>query len=89
MEAAFGVDAEGAWNWKLAYDASEAATVLFLRKFGPAMHARAGSPAALLAMLTKLAGLLPSQTRRSENSEAFQQFSTPIPLGFALAALPP
>ena len=49
MEAAFGgSDAEGAWNWKLAYDACEAATVLFLRKFGPAMRARAGTPAALL-----------------------------------------
>ena len=32
----------GAWNWKTAYDACEAATVLFLRKFGPAMRARAG-----------------------------------------------
>ena len=57
MESAFGgSDAEGAWDWKMAYDACEAATVLFLRKFGPAMQARAGSPAALLAMLTKIAG---------------------------------
>ena len=54
MESAFGgSDAQGAWDWKMAYDACEAATVLFLRKFGPAMQARAGSPAALLAMLTK------------------------------------
>jgi predicted RNA methylase len=86
MEKAFGgSDAEGIWNWKLAYDAAEAATVLFLRKFGPAMHARAGSPAALLAMFAKLADLLPSQTRRSEESQALQQFSTPIPLGLAAA----
>ena len=43
MEAAFGgSDADGAWDWKTAYDACEAATVLFLRKFGPAMRARAG-----------------------------------------------
>ena len=34
-------DADGGWNWKTAYDACEAATVLFLRKFGPAMRARA------------------------------------------------
>ena len=36
METAFaGSDADGAWDWKSAYDACEAATVLFLRKFGP------------------------------------------------------
>ena len=57
--------------------------VLFLRKFGPAMRARAGSPAAMLPMLAKIAGLLPTHTRRSEESEALQQFSTPIALGFA------
>ncbi len=46
MERAFGgSDADGAWDWKTAYDACEAATVLFLRKFGPAMRARAASPA--------------------------------------------
>jgi predicted RNA methylase len=86
MEAAFGAsDAEGAWNWKLAYDAAEAATVLFLRQFGQAMQARAASPPRMLAMLERLASLLPSQTRRSEESQAFQQFSTPIPLGFVAA----
>ncbi len=56
---------------------------LFVRKFGPAMRARAASPAAMLPMLAKIAGLLPTHTRRSEDSEAFQQFSTPIPLGLA------
>jgi predicted RNA methylase len=87
MEAAFGgSDAEGAWIWKDAYDACEAAQVLFLRTFGPAMRARAGTPAALLAMIAKLAALTPPQTRRSEESQALQQFSTPIPLGFAVSA---
>jgi hypothetical protein len=86
MEAAFGAsDAAGAWDWKLAYEACEAAQILFLRKFGPAMRARAGSSAAFLAMLGKLAALAPSQTRRSEESQALQQFSTPIALGFAAA----
>ena len=84
MESAFGAsDATGAWNWKTAYDACEAATVLFLRKFGPAIRAKAGSPAAMLPMLAKIASLLPTHTRRSEESEALQQFSTPIPLGLA------
>ena len=84
MESAFGAsDASGAWDWKTAYDACEAATVLFLRKFGPAIRTKAASPAAMLQMLTKIVGLLPTHTRRSEESQAFQQFSTPIPLGLA------
>jgi len=84
MENAFGAsDADGGWDWKTAYDACEAATVLFLRKFGPAMRARADSPAAMLPMLVKIASLLPTHTRRSEESEALQQFSAPIALGFA------
>jgi hypothetical protein len=87
MVSAFGgSDADGAWDWKTAYDACEAATVLFLRKFGPAMLARAASPAAMLPMLAKIAGLLPTHTRRSEESQAFQQFSTPIALGLAASA---
>jgi protein strawberry notch len=36
-------------------------------------------------MLARLAERLPSQTRRSEESERFQQFSTPITLGFVAA----
>ena len=37
----------------------------------------------MLPMLAKIAGLLPTHTRRSEESQAFQQFSTPIALGLA------
>ena len=86
METAFGgSDAEGAWVWKDAYEALEAAQVMFLRKFGAAMRTRAGSAAAMLDMLTRLAARLPTQTRRSEESEHFQQFSTPLALGFAAA----
>ena len=87
MERAFGgSDADGAWDWKLAYEAGEVALVLFLRKFGRALLARAGSPAALLPILTKVAGLLPTHTRRSEEMERFQQFSTPLPMGIAALA---
>ncbi len=86
MEAAFGgTDAEGAWAWKDAYEALEAAQVMFLRKFGAAMRTRAGSAAAMLEMLTRLAGRLASQTRRTQESERFQQFSAPLALGFATA----
>jgi len=84
METAFGAsDATGAWDWKLAYEACEVATVLFLRKYGKALFRKAASPAARVSVLAKIAGLLPTQTRRSEESQNFQQFSTPIPLGFA------
>jgi predicted RNA methylase len=83
MESAFGAsDASGAWHWKAAYDACEAATVLFLREHGPSMRAKAASPASMLSMLAKVAALLPTHTGRSEESCALQQFSTPIPLGF-------
>ena len=81
MEAAFGgSDAEGLWTWKTAYEVSEAAQILFLRKYGQAMEARAATPAALLAMMVRIAGLLPTHTRRSQESETLQQFSTPLPL---------
>jgi hypothetical protein len=84
MECAFGgSDTEGTWDWKTAYDSCEAATVLFLRKFGPAMRARGASPTGMLPMLRKIGGLLPTHTRRSEESQALQQFSTPITLGLA------
>ncbi|ALC11415.1 strawberry notch family protein [Sphingopyxis sp. 113P3] len=86
METAFGAsDATGAWDWKTAYDACEAATVLFLRKYGRALFRKAGSPAARLSALSKIANLLPTHTRRSAESQTFQQFSTPIPLGLVAA----
>ena len=40
----------------------------------------------MLPMLAKIAGLLPTHTRRSEESQALQQFSTPIALGLAASA---
>jgi hypothetical protein len=87
METAFGAsDATGAWDWKLAYEACEVATVLFLRKYGKALFRKTGSPVSRLDPLAKIAGLLPTQTRRSEESQSFQQFSTPLPLGLAALA---
>ncbi len=84
MCAAFaGSDASGAWTWKQVYEACEAATVLFLTKHAGGFRTR--SVANQLRMLERLASLLPTHTRRSEESEALQQFSTPIELGFAAA----
>ena len=87
MERAFGgSDSMGLWDWKLAYEACEVALVLFLRKFGRALLVRAGSNAALLPVLAKVSNLLPTHTRRSEEMERFQQFSTPLPMGLAALA---
>ncbi|BBC03796.1 putative RNA methylase [Bradyrhizobium elkanii USDA 61] len=84
MEVASGAsDATGAWDWKMAYDTCEVATVLFLRKYGKALFRKADSAASRLSALEKIARLLPTHTRRSAESEIFQQFSTPIPLGLA------
>ncbi len=84
--ASGGSDAYGTWDWKLAYEAGEVALVLFLRKFGRVLLARAGSPDALLPILAKVTNLLPTHTRRSEEMERFQQFSTPLPMGLAALA---
>jgi predicted RNA methylase len=84
MEAAFGAsDTSGAWDWKTAYDSCEAASVLFLRKYGRALFRKADSAPLRLSGLSKIAGLFPTHTRRSTESETFQQFSTPTPLGLA------
>ena len=87
METAFEAsDTSGAWDWKTAYEACEGATVLFLRKYGRALFRKAGTPAARLSALSKITGLLPTHTRRSEEAQALQQFSTPVPLGLAAIA---
>ena len=86
MTDAFGgSDAAGAWVWKDAYEAAEAAVVIFMQRYGRGMrrNAGAGGPRRMLAMLDALAALEPSHTRRSEEQVRFQQFSTPLPLAYA------
>ena len=81
---AFGdTDANGAWNWRDAYEAAEAAVVLFLHRFAAPMRRKADTPEKMMAMLGRLAALEPSQTRRSEEQIARQQFSTPLSLAYA------
>ena len=83
LEDTFGAsDAEGAWDWKDAYEASELAQVLYLRRQASALIGRRDAPFEILAELRDLLALTPSQTRRSENQVAFQQFSTPVDLAF-------
>jgi predicted RNA methylase len=81
IEALGGSDAKGLWLWKDAYEATEAAQVLFLRKFR-SIASKTQVPQSALTMLTKVARLLPTHTRRSEESQALQQFSTLIPLAY-------
>jgi hypothetical protein len=80
-----GTDAQGFWVWKDAYEALEAAQILFLRRFGPAILSRSTSPEATLAIMKRIAGLVPTHTRRSAESQAMQQLSTPLPLAFVTA----
>ena len=88
MTKAFGgSDATGAWVWKDAYEAAEAAVVLFVQRYGRAMRRRAGAghdgPRTMLRMLAAIAALEPSHTKRSEEQIRLQQFSTPLPLAYA------
>ena len=88
MTRAFGAsDAEGAWVWKDAYEAAEAAAVLFVQRYGKPMRRNAGAgpdgQRRMQAMLEALAALEPSHTRRSEEQVRLQQFSTPLPLAYA------
>jgi hypothetical protein len=86
MEEAFGAsDSDGAWVWKDAYEAAECAQVLFLQKFGALMQRQAKTPPAFLTMIERLVRLVPSHTRRSEDAEKLQQFSTPLPLAYVAA----
>ena len=88
MTNAFGVsDAEGGWVWKDAYEAAEAAVVLFVQRYGRGMRRTCGAgsdgPRRMLSMLEAVAALEPSHTRRSEEQVRLQQFSTPLPLAYA------
>ena len=87
MTTTFGAsDAEGAWLWRDAYDAIEAALVLQLRRLAPQIGRLEDAPAEITALLANLSSLSLTHTRRSEEQVALDQFSTPPELG-ALAVL--
>lgn len=93
MQSAFGAsDAAGAWDWKAAYEAVEVAQLLFLRRYGQAVHPKTSDPFERLKLVERIARLAPTQTRRSEEMLALQQFSTPLGLawvaGFAASFVP-
>ena len=56
MTTAFGAsDAEGAWVWRDAYDAIEAATVLQIRRLAPQVARLEDAPAEIAALLASRA----------------------------------
>jgi phage gp46-like protein len=86
-----GTDVQGRWSWKDAYEALEVGLVLYLRQHGKDLLA--GDSEALLQAdrhqalqwLSELQAKLPTHTRRSEDSYLYQQFSTPLPMGYAVS----
>ena len=78
-----GSDAEGAWQWKHAYEACETAVVLLLVRYGRALLRKAEHPDAMLPLLDAIAELEPPQTRRSHEQVRLQQFSTPLQMAWA------
>ena len=83
-----GSDAEGVWCWKDAYDAIEVALVLQLRRLAPQLARMEDAPAEIAALLAGLTALTLTQSRRSEEQVALDQFSTPPELA-SIAVLAP
>jgi hypothetical protein len=71
-------DAAAGWSMRDAYDALELAQVLHLSD--PDLSLDLGDAPSLLAFLEALAARLPTQSYRSEDQLALQQFSTPLPI---------
>jgi predicted RNA methylase len=78
-----GTDANGHWQWKDAYEALEIGLVLYLRKHGK--ERLSGDRHQALQWLSELQAKLPTHTRRSEDSYLYQQFSTPLAMGYAVS----
>lgn len=71
-----GSDAAGAWDWRIAYDAMQAAAVLRVVQ---------GTDQDALTSAELLASRLLTETRRSEQQIRLQQFSTPLPYAALVA----
>ena len=88
LNEAFGAsDSAGAWDWKDTAETSEIAQILFIQRYGAAMGVggAASDTSALLSKVMRLAALIPTQTKRSLDSQTLQQFSTPLSLACLVA----
>jgi hypothetical protein len=81
-----GSDAEGAWNWRDAYEAVEAALVLQIRRLAAQVSRLEDGPAEIVRLLETLTALTPTQAIRSEEQLALDQFSTPPALAAVAVA---
>ncbi|BAZ33783.1 hypothetical protein NIES4074_62970 (plasmid) [Cylindrospermum sp. NIES-4074] len=72
-----GTAAQGAWQWKDAYEAVEVASILYLRHTGLGANP--------LEELQLVESLCPTHTRRSEEQIQLQQFSTPLSLAYLVS----
>ncbi|TAJ68722.1 MAG: methylase [Phenylobacterium sp.] len=85
LTTTFGAtDAEGAWDWRDAYDAIEAAMVLQVRRIAGQVARLEDAPAEVVGALADLVDLGLTHTRRSEHQLALDQFSSPAPLAALL-----
>ena len=83
MQRAFGAnDATGAWTQRQSFDALEAAVSLWVMQ-----APKEGDPKTELANIASMVARLPTQTVRSEEQYALQQFSTPADIAWLSAYL--
>lgn len=80
-----GSQAQGSYSVKDAYDALELGVNQFIAKRQVGSDARKAKED--LVFLNDLVELLPTQSKRSDETDEFQQFSTPPPLAYAAAWL--
>jgi hypothetical protein len=84
-----GTQAEGIYTPKDAYDALEIALNQYLPTVidvaYPRSKASLAEAKADLTVLLKIVDLLPTQTKRTEEQDTYQQFSTPPTIGYVMA----
>jgi predicted RNA methylase len=75
-----GSDSEGAWNWKDVWEVQEIALVMLLHTAIKPM--KAWNPEQKLNFMREKQAMCLTQTVRSEEQQALQQFSTPFTLSY-------
>ena len=73
---------QGIWDWKDVYDIQEAAFSFMLPFFGEHLKAQSRSAIGALQEFARLQALGLTETRRSEQAIALQQFSTPLQMAY-------
>ena len=78
VDAYGGTDAQGIWTWAMAYDAAEVAEILYCLEKRDLWSGEITR--IMLERLDLLSGLQPPVRMRTECTNSFQQFSTPLPM---------